>query len=344
MQAWVLVRTGKPATAFERQEKPDPQPGAGQVQIAVEAFGLNFADVMARRGLYRDAPPRPSILGYEVVGRVSKLGEQVSELTEGQRVVAFTRFGGYATKTVADARVCAPLPEDMDAATATALATQACTAHFAGEEMVRMRPGDHVLIHAAAGGVGHLLVQLAKHRGAVVFGTAGSPAKLDFLKKLGVDHPINYRTENFAEVVQQQLGEVRKLDVVFDSIGGRTFRQSRQLLGAGGRIVTYGMAERAGKTGGFFRTLLTLWRFGWPHPIMLLANCQAILGVNMLRLADYRPDLLQRSLRGVIELAEQGVVEPQLGEVFPADKLASAHELLESRTSMGKIAIKWPEH
>src|SRR5262249_54249572 len=169
MKALVLVRHGSPAEAFELREQPDPEPNAGQVRIAVEAFGLNYADVSARQGTYQDAPPIPCVIGYDVVGRIDRLGAGVGGLQTGQRVAALTRFGGYATSAVTDARAVIPIPEDMDAAVAAALPTQGSTAYYCAEEMVRLYAGDHVLIQAAAGGVGTLLVQLCKARGCVVY-------------------------------------------------------------------------------------------------------------------------------------------------------------------------------
>src|SRR5262249_21947695 len=186
MQAMVLVRTGDAAQAFERRELSTPEPGPGQVRVAVEGFGLNYADVSARQGLYQDAPPMPSVIGYEVVGRVDALGAGVDTCAVGQRVTALTRFGGYATQAVTDARAVAPLPDHLAVGVAAALPTQGCTAYYMAEEMVRLQPGDHVLVHAAAGGVGTLLVQLCKWRGCVVYGTAGAEDKLAVLRDLGV--------------------------------------------------------------------------------------------------------------------------------------------------------------
>src|SRR4030095_5618452 len=217
MKAMYLVRTGDAAQAFELREAPTPEPAAGQVRVAVEGFGLNYADVSARQGLYQDAPPMPSVIGYEVVGRVDALGPGVENLTPGQRVTALTRFGGYATHAVTDARAVAAIAEDMDVGVAAALPTQGCTAYYMAEEMVRLHAGDHVLVHAAAGGVGTLLVQLCKRRGCVVYGTVGSDDKLPLLRDLGVDHPINYRSSDFAADVRRLRG-AEGLDVIFDSI------------------------------------------------------------------------------------------------------------------------------
>ncbi len=340
MRAIVLTRHGAPHEAFQIQERPTPEPAAGQVRIAVEAFGLNYADVSARQGTYLDAPPLPSVIGYEVVGRVDALGAGVGGPAPGTRVVALTRFGGYATAAVTDARAVVPIPDDLDNGVAAALPTQGGTAYYCAEEMVRLQPGDHVLVQAAAGGVGTLLVQLAKRRGCVVYGTAGSDAKLDYLRDLGVDHPINYRREDFAAVLRRLRGAAG-LDVVFDSLGGSAVRKGLAALGPGGRIVCLGAAERAAGPMQILRDARFALSFGFIHPIPLLMHSKSILGVNMLRISDHRPETLQRVLQGVVALALAGELTPTVGGRFKAEQIGAAHALLSGRQSMGKIVVEW---
>ena len=340
MRAMFLVRTGDAARAFELREVPTPEPGAGQVRVAVEAFGLNYADVSARHGLYQDAPPMPSILGYEVVGRVDALGSGVDHLRVGQRVTALTRFGGYATHALTDARAAALVPDDMDVGVAVALPTQGCTAYYMAEEMVRLHPGDHVLVHAAAGGVGTLLVQLCKRRGCVVYGTAGSSDKLGVLRDLGVDHPINYRDADFAAEVRRLRGAVG-LDVIFDSIGGTTTRKGMTLLGAGGRMLCFGAADHTPGLLQPLRSLRFLASFGFIHPVLFMLRSRGLIGVNMLRIADSRPEVLQRCLQAVVDLSLKGELRAVIGGRFPAEQLSAAHALLESRRSTGKIVVSW---
>jgi NADPH2:quinone reductase len=340
MKAIVLKRHGSASEAFELQERPTPEAGPGQVRIAVEAFGLNYADVSARQGTYLDAPPPPCVIGYEVVGRVDALGAGVDHLTVGRRVAALTRFGGYATSAVTDARAAVPIPDDMDAGIAAALPTQGGTAYYCAEEMVRLHAGDHVLIQAAAGGVGTLLVQLCKRRGCVVYGTAGSDDKLDYLRRLGVDHPINYRREDFADAVRRLRGDAG-IDVVFDSLGGSAVRKGLALLAPGGRIVCLGAAERSSGSLQLARDVRFALSFGFIHPIPLLMNSKSILGVNMLRISDHRPDTLARVLRGIVDLALTGEVTPTVGGRFSAAQIAEAHTLLGNRGSTGKIVVEW---
>jgi NADPH:quinone reductase-like Zn-dependent oxidoreductase len=340
MKAWVLTRYGSPGEAFELRERPDPEPRAGEVRIAVEAFGLNYADVSARQGTYADAPPIPCVIGYEVVGRIDRLGAGVTGLEAGQRVTALTRFGGYATAAVTDARAVVAIPEDMDAGVAAALPTQGGTAVFCAEEMVRLHPGDHVLVQAAAGGVGTLLVQLCKARGCVVYGTAGSEDKIEYLRALGVDHPINYRREDFAAAVSRLRGS-DGLDVIFDSLGGAAVRKGLALLGAGGRIVCLGAASREAGSLQMLRDLKFAVSFGFVHPIPLLMRSKALIGVNMLRIADQRPETLRRCLQAVARLTADGTLRPTVGGRYAAGQLAAAHEFLSSRRSTGKIVVTW---
>ncbi|HVM95435.1 MAG TPA: zinc-binding dehydrogenase [Candidatus Acidoferrales bacterium] len=340
MKALVLARYGGPREAFELRELPTPEPAQGQVRIAVEAFGLNYADISARQGTYQDAPPIPCVIGYEVVGRIDAVGAGVSGLSSGQRVAALTRFGGYATSAVTDARAAVVIPEDMDLGVAAALPTQGCTAYYCAEEMVRLHPGDHVLIQAAAGGVGTLLVQLCKRRGCVVYGTAGSDRKLDYLRELGVDHPINYQREDFAEAVRRIRGGAG-LDVVFDSLGGSAVRKGLALLAAGGRIVCFGAAEREAGALQIVKDVRFALSFGFIHPIPLLMKSKAIIGVNMLHVSDERPEALKRAIDGIAELALNGEIKPTIGGRFKAEQIAEAHELLGGRGSIGKVVVSW---
>ncbi|MCI0747779.1 MAG: zinc-binding dehydrogenase [Verrucomicrobia subdivision 3 bacterium] len=339
MKAIYLVRSGPARSAFEIREAPQPCPKESEVLIKAEAFGLNFAEVMARLKLYPDAPPLPCVLGYEVVGRVEAMGANVRSLRNGMRVVALPRFGGYAEYVVSDFRRVMAIPESMNAGVAVALAVQYSTAWFAAEELVQLRENDHVLINAAAGGVGSALVQIAKRKKCIVYGACGSDEKLEFLKTLHVDFPINYRRQNVCTEIRKLRGKLG-LDVVFDSLGGSSFKQGRGLLGPGGRIVTYGVAElvRSQKP---FAPLNLLWNYGFLHPLALLQQSQSVIGLSLLRAVESKPEIIQRCLQSVIDLAAKGELQPHVGGTFGASDIADAHKLLESRKSIGKIVVKW---
>jgi len=341
MRAVVLTKFGKPKDAFQIQERPIPTPQDHEICIKVEAFGLNFADVMARQGLYQDCPPLPTVIGYEVVGHVHAVGKEVTDFEVGQRVVSLTRFGAYAEYAVADARAAVVIPEDMDFCVATALATQYATAYFCAAYTTQLHAGEHVLIQAAAGGVGTALVQLAKSKGCIVYGTAGSDKKLDYLRSLGVDHPINYRTTDYAKYIEKTAGK-QSIDVVFDSLGGNDVKKARKLLSKGtGRIICFGAASRSGRGRFFGNDLKLVFGFGFLASVELLLKSQGITGVNMLRVADHRPEALKYCMQQVAKLVAEGTLNPTIGGKFSIDELDKAHDFLEGRQSIGKIAVHW---
>jgi len=340
INAWFLTKYGDAQHAFELREIDKPVANDHQVLIRVESFGLNFADIMARRGLYDDCPKLPAILGYDVVGTIKAIGKNADKSLLGKRVAALTRFGGYAEYVVTDYRAIVAVPEDMPPCEATALGTQYLTAYYSMFMHMNLQAGDRVLIHAAAGGVGTALTQLAKHLGCVVYGNAGSENKLQYLKENGVDYPINYRQQDYEKVINNILGK-EKLQAVFNPIGGKTFKKDMRLIGSGGTLLLFGASQRIGSSSKFMATMKFLWDMGLLIPIMLVASSKTIAGVNMLRVSDYAPSKIQYCLNGLIELYKKGVIKPHAGGLFPASKLAEAHELLESRQSTGKIALSW---
>lgn len=338
MRAWTLVRHGEATRAFELREHADPEPKDGQVVIRTEGFGLNYADVMAVRGLYREAPPLPSILGYEVVGHVERCGAGVPGELLGKRVVAMTRFGGYAERVATDHRACAVINADMSLGEAAAMATQGCTAWYSARILCPLRKGERVLVHSAAGGVGHLLVQLAAQIGCEVFAIVGSDGKAELVRRLGASHAIVRGSRGHVDQVNALLGDHR-LDVSFNAVGGSSFPRDLSLLGSGGRLVLYGGAERGGI--GAFGTLRFVWRMGVVVPIFLMMKSRSLLGVNMLRISEHRPNLLSECLQGVIRAHQQGALHPHVHATFPAAQLVAAHEALAGGRTMGKVVVQW---
>lgn len=335
MKAAFLIRHGEAKSAFEIRDTEKPTITPSQILIKVEAFGLNFADVMARLGLYRDAPSLPSVLGYDVVGRVEEVGDNIEDLAVGDRVMALTRFGGYAEYAIGEQDVVHKISESLSPGVATALSTQYSTAYFLAFNMANLQKGDRILIHAAAGGVGTGLVQMAKFKGCEIFGTCGSEEKIEFIKEMGVDHPINYRTRDF----EDYLGD-KKLDVIFDPIGGNSLKKGFRSLSAGGRIISYGLSSM-NQAKSIFGKIKVLWQFGFYHPVQFLSGSKGIIGVNMLKLGEERPEKLARVMEEVIKLAEAEILKPHVGGEFQVEELAEAHAFLESRKSVGKIVVKW---
>jgi NADPH:quinone reductase-like Zn-dependent oxidoreductase len=338
MKAIYLNKHGNSATAFETKDAEIPKAGKGELIVKVHSFGLNFADVVARRGLYPEAPKNPAVLGYDVAGTIHALGEGVEGFKIGQRVTALTRFGGYAEYAKTMLEGVAVIPDDLDYATATALATQGCTAYFCAYESVKLHEGDRLLIHAAAGGVGSLLVQMAKHEKCIVYGTASSK-KIDFLKSIGVDVPIDYTKDDFSEVIKNTN---KRIDIAYDSIGGSTFKKSMKILNAGGRMVTYGAAEQInGNNTNKLRALKTVFSFGIFSPLQLLMTSRAVIGVNMLKIADNRPHIFKHCLDAVVKMAHEGIITPRVDKIFNAKDIVEAHNYLEGRQSMGKVVVEW---
>ena len=305
--------------AFQVADIEDPKPGTDDVLVQVDAFGLNFADVMARKGIYNDCPPLPAVLGYESVGTVLEIGKNVETIKVGDRVVAFTRFGSYAEKVVTPQLAVAKIPVEMSNGEAVAMATQYCTAWFSGFEAINVYPGEHVLIHAAAGGVGTALVQLLKWKKAVVYGTASSEEKLEYLRSIGVDFPINYKENDFVE-------EIKKIN-------------GAQILAYGGRIVPFGASSREKK--GILSLLKVAFGFGFHSPVSNIMKSQIWAGVNMLRIADEKPELMNFCMNQVIDLYKKGICKPHVGGIFKSDEIGKALDFLESRKSMGKIVVEW---
>jgi NADPH2:quinone reductase len=342
MKAVFLTGFGEAGKNFSIRDIPEPKPKADEVLIQIEAFGLNFADVMARLGLYKDAPPIPAVLGYDVVGTVLESGDPLYSHLIGKRVVALTRFGGYAELAIAKTKAIAEIPEDFSAHEATALATQYCTAYYASHMVTTVSNESAVLIHAAAGGVGQALVQLCLLKKCTIISTCSSEEKEKLLYSWGVHHVINYITSDF-ESETKKLPNFRGLDVIFDSIGGSYVKKGIRLLAPGGKIVCYGGAQRSGKRNVFsiFNDIRFVLGFGIMSPIPLLIQSKSIIGVNMLRIADYRPELIGEAMEDVIQLIKDEKIPRPYGQSFTIGELAKAHELLESRKTTGKLAVLW---
>ena len=340
MKAAYLVKYGKASTAFEIKEIEKPQFTSNQVLIKVEAFGLNFADVQARLGLYKDAPPLPAILGYDIVGHIEQCGADVKHLKIGDRITALTSFGGYAQYAVAEQEVTQKIPETFSPGVAVALATQYCTAYFLSYNIANIQENDHVLIHAAAGGVGTALIQMALDKNCIIFGTCSSSKKIEYLKKIGVQYPINYIEKDFETEIVTILGE-KGLDAIFDPIGGISVKKGFRLLGAGGRIITFGVSSM-NQAKNIFGKIKVILQFGLYHPIFqFLMKSRGMMGINMLSIAKENPAKIGIAMKEVIKLTEKGILKPYVGAEFTIDKLAEAHSFLESRKSIGKIVVKW---
>ena len=239
MRQVVTTRNGG-VEVLRVEEKPDPHPGAGEVVVGVRAAGLNFADILARQGLYPDGPKKPCVMGYEVAGLVEEVGEGVDPDLIGVPVVAMTRFGGQSEKVVVQDKQLFEKPDSLTFEQAAAIPVNYLTAYALLVVMGGLRKGEAVLIHNAGGGVGLAALDIAKHIGAVTYGTA-SPSKHDFLRNRGLDHPIDYRTQDWLPVLKQLTGG-RGVELVIDPIGGSHWKKSYRALRHTGRLGMFGVS------------------------------------------------------------------------------------------------------
>lgn len=334
-QVWI-PRHGGPEV-LEPRSAPDPEPGAGEVRIRVAAAGVNFADLLARLGLYPDAPTPPLVPGYEVAGTVDAAGPGVARPAPGDRVVAVTRFGGYGDTVTVKAEQAMSLPAEIGFETAAALPVNYLTAHVALLRMAGVRAGETVLVHGAGGGVGLAAVQVCLRRGAQVIGTA-SAGKHERLLAAGVERCIDYRREDFERVVRALDGG-RGVDVVLDPIGGRSWGASYRCLAPLGRLVVFGMAGLApGSRRRWWSVVRGLAAVRKLHPLSLINHNRGVFGLNLAHLW-HRMDLLAEELAEVIDAVAAGAYAPVIDRAFPLEGAADAHRRLHERRNFGKVLL-----
>jgi len=338
-EAFLLIEKGNPEKAFSLEPISINPPKSDEVLIEVTSFGLNYADVMARNGLYKEAPAMPCVIGYEVVGTVKETGKNVDKSWVGKRVVAFTRFGGYSKKVTTKVSAIAII-DDLDAAIALSLCTQSVTAYYMANYVAPIHKNETVLIHAAAGGVGSILIQLAKEKGAIVIAKIGDESKRELVKKLGADYIINYNQSDYISEIENYLNG-KKLDVIYNPVGGVTFKNDMKILNPGGKMFLFGGSALSKGKWGILSSLNFVRKMGLMIPIGLMMQSKSVLGINMLKVADEKPEVIQECLNAVIALYRENIIQPQIGGEFNASELAKAHALLEGGKTIGKLAIHW---
>jgi NADPH:quinone reductase-like Zn-dependent oxidoreductase len=332
----VIPRYGGP-DVLQYREAPNPEPKAGELRIAVRAAGVNFADILARLGLYPDAPRPPVVVGYEVAGVVDAVGPGVTRVHPGERVVAMTRFGGYATHAICGEEFAFRLPPGISDAEAAALPVNYLTALLALYRLANVAAGETVLIHGAGGGVGIAAIQLARLRRAVIIGTA-SPAKHDALRAFGVEHVIDYRGSDVANQIRRITGS-RGVDVILDPIGGRSFGDSYRMLAPLGRLVIYGVSAIApGERRSWWRVLRGIMQMPSFKPLSLMNQNRGVFGLNLGHLWSER-----RQLAGAMQMlladAEAGRIRPVVARTFPLERAADAHRFIQQRSNIGKVLL-----
>jgi NADPH:quinone reductase-like Zn-dependent oxidoreductase len=336
MRQAVITRYGAPEV-IELREAADPVPGPGEVRLRVRAAGVNFADVLARLGLYPDAPKPPMVVGYEVAGRIDAVGAGVTGFVEGERVVALTRFGGYADVVIVPAANCFRLPDELSDAEAASVPVVYLTAALALYRMAALSPGETVLIHNAGGGVGIAATQLARLRRATVIGTA-SAFKHTALRSFGVEHLIDYTTTSVSDEVRK-LTKGRGVDVILDPLGGRSFLHSYRMLAPLGRLVMFGLSAAAtGERRNLWKAFLAWQRSSSFDPLSMINRNRGVFGLNLGHLWDERAQLTPIMQMLVAEMTA-GRLRPVVAKTFPLDKAADAHRFLQSRANIGKVVL-----
>lgn len=338
MKAIPFRRAGD-AAALRVEDWPAPKPAANEILIQVKAFGLNFADIVARKGQYNDAPKFPFVPGYEVSGIISEVGTGVKDFKPGDEVLALTNFSGYAEYAAADERAAVKKPKSMSFAEAASIPVNFLTAYHSLFETGTLLKNARVLIHAGAGGVGLAAIQMAKNHGCTVFATAGSEKKLDLLREYGVDFPINYQKDDFErEVIRLNGGQ--KIDVVLDSVGGSYFKKDLNIIKPHGRVVGFGAAALSDRNIFSLPTLIPqVLSMVTLSMIDLMLNSKGFYGVNMLRVAKENPDLLNHELGQVMAEFSAKRLKTVISRQMSWHQIGEAHQLLESRASTGKIVL-----
>jgi len=316
VRAVVITKAGPPEV-LRVEERPDPEAGPGQVAIDVRACGVNFADTMARVGLYPDAPKLPAVVGYEVAGVRADTGE---------RVMAGTHFGGYQSRVVVAEDDVVALPERLSFEQGAAIPVNYATAWAGLVRYGGLQAGERVLILAAAGGVGIAATQLARRYGAEVYGAA-SAGKHDMVRAQGAV-PVAYDARGLP-----------KFDLIMDAIGGPSFRRSYDLLHPGGRLIAFGAsAVMSGEKKNLVTAAKAAVRMPRFNLIKQMSASKSVIGLNMLRLWEHS-GTLRPWIDPLGELMEDGTIEPVVAGAFPFDRAADAHRMIAERRNVGKVVL-----
>jgi NADPH2:quinone reductase len=324
VQAVFVTDFGGPEV-LKLMEAPLPSPGAGEVLIRVAASSVNFADIDRRRNPARAQVKPPYIPGLEVAGTIEELGAGVSGLSVGQRVMAHTEGGSYTEYALARPVGIYPIPDAIDWDVAACVPSVGTTSFNLLTYAARLQPGETLLVHAAAGGVGSTLVQLARVLGASkIIGTVGSAEKAKFIQDLGADLAINYREEDVAQRVREAT-DGRGVNVVLDSVGKDTFASSLASLALHGRLVVYGQSS------------------GPPPPVefgSIYGENKTLVGYSTGGFRRTRPEALRAPGLAALELLKAGRWQPVIGARYPLEAAAEAQTHVESRASIGKVVLR----
>ncbi len=305
-------------------ESEKPQPAANEVLIEVKSSGVNYADTARREGQYVVPTKLPYVPGSEVAGVIVETGSDVQNFSKGQRVVALIESGGYSEYVAVDEKVLTPIPENVNFDQAVALPLQGLSAYHILKTMGRLEAGETVLIHAAAGGVGAIAVQLAKIFGAEkIIATASSEEKLAHAKRMGATHLVNYAEEGWVEKVKAVTGG-KGVDLALEMVGGEVFNQTVKCLAPFGRLVIFGAAS--GQQATF-------------NPGLLMRKNQSVIGFFLPQIMR-NAKLFQQSFNELLGYMSTGDLILTIGKSYPLESAAHAHQMLQSRKTIGKVVLK----
>lgn len=325
MKAWICNAFGE---APKLIDAPDPVAKSGQVVIDVRACGVNFADTLILKGTYQKRPTGPFSPGFEVSGTVHAVGDGVTHLKPGDAVMALPDWGGFAERVVTDAVLVTPLVGDVDFNQSAAFQIAYGTSWFALKYRADLKPGEIVLIHGAAGGVGLTAVECAKLLGATVIATAGGADKCQIARDHGADHVIDYKSDNIRDRVRDitaTLGQPKGVDVVYDPVGGDVFDQSLRCVAPGARMLLIGFASG---------TVPQI-----PANILLVKNVTAI-GFYFGAYLEQNPDVARQGMTELLGLLKSGAINPMISAVYALDDAMKALDAIRDRSATGKLVIR----
>jgi NADPH:quinone reductase-like Zn-dependent oxidoreductase len=337
VKAAVVTRFGPPEV-LQIQERQTPVPREDEVLVKVKAIGLNFADVMSRIGVYPAVPEPPFVPGIEFSGVVTGIGKEVHNVKKGERVWGFSKQGAYAEFVCVPSTMVQSLPKVLDCQHAVAIGVTYLTAYHALVTLANVRRKERVLIHAAAGGVGIAAIQIAKHLGAEIFATVGSPEKMAVARAQGAHVVINYSQEDFAEVIRKQT-DGEGVDVILDSVSGKVMKQGWKLLAPMGRYVLFGFAAVTGDHGvNKFKAAREVLAVPVIFPSTLASKNVGLFGFNLYFLA-HKTVYFHAAWSKIMQWHAKGVIKPVIGKVYSFDQIAEAQAFLQTRKSVGKVVI-----
>lgn len=322
------------------EEVPNPEPKEDELLIDVKAAGINFADILARKGMYADAPDKPCVVGYEASGVVEKTGREVDEAWKGKPVIAMTRFGGQSEKiTVAESQVFEK-PASLTFERAAALPVNYLTAWVLIKVMGSLQPEETILIQNVGGGVGLAALDIAKYVGAATIGTASS-WKHEFLYNRGLGHAIDYRNKSWYEELME-LTEGKGVELIIDALGGKEWKRGYKALRSTGRLGMYGISSASRDSRGGLKSKWNQLKvlFGMPifHPVPMINKNRGVFGVNLGRMWQ-EVKKARRWFHRILEGLEQGWVRPHVDATFSFEKAADAHRYIEERRNIGKVIL-----